>query len=160
LFEYTSHLQCNFGRPRGACLIYVVCVRLRIVVVHTYCGVFVIVVCTLCVLPVSLDCLFWLPFRYNFGRPSVEWAGVLLARDPIAYILSLQITDPPSSELFTSTEMEDIYSCTCFCNVQAYRRDQLKFHNWKLDCCLTNFNIKTARTTALTNILWAHVLFT
>ena len=43
----------------------------------------------------------------------------MLARDPIAYILSLQITDPPSSELFTSTEMEDIYSCTCFCNVQA-----------------------------------------
>ena len=43
----------------------------------------------------------------------------MLARDPIAYILSLQITDPPSSELFTSTEMEDVYSCTCFCNVQA-----------------------------------------
>lgn len=31
----------------------------------------------------------------------------------------LEITDPPSSELFGSTEMEDVYSCTCFCSVQA-----------------------------------------
>ena len=44
----------------GSCLINVICICLRIVVSNTYCGVFFVlfffVLCTLYMLPVSLDC--------------------------------------------------------------------------------------------------------
>ena len=44
----------------GSCLIHVICICLRIVVSNTYCGVFFVlfffVLCTLYMLPVSVDC--------------------------------------------------------------------------------------------------------
>jgi hypothetical protein len=50
----------------GSCFIYVICVCLCIVVSNSYRVVFCFVVRLVCpVLPVSLYCPFWLPFKYS-----------------------------------------------------------------------------------------------
>jgi hypothetical protein len=70
-FAFTSNCLCE-----RSCIIYVICVCLRITVSNTYCAVLCFLFLRLVyhMLPVSLDCQFWLPLQYSltFSKSSTR----------------------------------------------------------------------------------------
>jgi hypothetical protein len=66
VMSVTKTMFCSSLPPvvcRSPCLIYVICDCFRIVVAQTFC--FVCLRLVYFMLPVSLDCPFWLPLRYS-----------------------------------------------------------------------------------------------